>query len=553
MVIFGDGQTAGNIARELLEKGLSVLMASSGRHENNPLLCDGGLPPQDSLMILYKASCLSCHRSAGTFHFLLAHEKGVHTQDAAAVVVAQEAIREPNYSRYGLVHSSRVISLSGLEGMMAAERCWETGDDHPTSVVFLNGLKSESNPVVCEKMMTAVLKLQTTEGFQTYVLTGNLKVAAAGLEKRYRETSKAGAVYVKFARSLPEISQAGDNRVSIRYLDELTGESFCLVPDLLVVDETIRPAAETAGMAKKLQIEFDRHGFAQADNVHRTAVSTNRKGIYVAGPSRITQTRDHDLADAGAAALMVYLNATTGAPREKDDRACIDTGKCVCCLTCIRVCPYQAVALNPKPAVASSLCERCGICAAECPACAIRIPGLEVDDIRTIVRAAQNRNIEPESSPRLVAFCCSRSAQQAAELACLLGRSGSHNLQMIAVPCAGSIASRFLLGSFREGADGVLVLACHPDNCHSGHGNRFANNRVREIKKQMAVIGLQPERLEFASLAANMAAEFGKIVDRFESRLAEMGPSPLRQPNRTETLRPGEKKASEPTIEEPAT
>lgn len=525
MVIFGDGKTAGNIAQDLLGKGMPVLLVSPGQPENGSIFGEKILSAEDLLTILPDSTCLACRGSAGKFNLLLTAETGIHAHDASVVVVAQQSIREPNYSQYGLVPSRGVISLSDLDVVMAGP--WAEKKGCPQSVAFLNGLTSESNPVIFEEMLKAILKMQMDDGFQTYIFTGNLKVAAAGLEKRYRETKEAGAIYIKFATEIPEISQAKDSRVSIRYIDELTGDAFGLSPEFLVVDETIRPAPQTEKLAKILKIELDQSGFAQADNVHRTVVATNRKGIYVAGPSRIVQPTDSDDVDAGVAALLAYRNAPAGAFSEQDDRARIETEKCVRCLTCIRVCPYHAVSLDPKPVVDARLCERCGICAAECPVSAIRIPGLEVADVRKTVHEGQVRKNEQKVQPRIVAFCCSRSAQQAGELFRLLERKGTESLQIVEVPCGGAIAQRFLLESFLEGADGVLVLACHPDNCHSSHGNRFAKNRTIEIQKRLAVIGLQAERLEYASLASNMAAEFGEIVHRFESKLSQMGPSPL--------------------------
>jgi heterodisulfide reductase subunit A-like polyferredoxin len=55
----------------------------------------------------------------------------------------------------------------------------------------------------------------------------------------------------------------------------------------------------------------------------------------------------------------------------------VDPDKCVLCLTCVRSYPHKAMAVDRgKGAAASSpeACQRCGICAGECPARAITLP-----------------------------------------------------------------------------------------------------------------------------------------------------------------------------------
>ena len=57
--------------------------------------------------------------------------------------------------------------------------------------------------------------------------------------------------------------------------------------------------------------------------------------------------------------------------------------KCTACLTCVRICPYDAPVVNPElvgaggiagaAEIAPAACRGCGICAGECPAKAIQL------------------------------------------------------------------------------------------------------------------------------------------------------------------------------------
>lgn len=75
--------------------------------------------------------------------------------------------------------------------------------------------------------------------------------------------------------------------------------------------------------------------------------------------------------------------------------AAVDQTKCVGCLTCVRVCPFNAACMENRGVAFIDLanCRACGICVAECPAGAISLkePGEakgtashSVSDARTI-------------------------------------------------------------------------------------------------------------------------------------------------------------------------
>jgi len=61
--------------------------------------------------------------------------------------------------------------------------------------------------------------------------------------------------------------------------------------------------------------------------------------------------------------------------------AVVDGGKCVACLTCIRLCPFAAPKIVDEgyAEIDPEMCHACGICVLECPAQAIQlVPSPEV-------------------------------------------------------------------------------------------------------------------------------------------------------------------------------
>lgn len=522
-VIFGNGPCAHYIAKDLLYRGAEVIIATRDKRCGFPWSVDSG-----SIEILAETKLLSCRGSAGNYRLVASQNDKKITRTVSSVIIAEEDQRTPNFSLYGLKPLPNVISLSSLMERLSNSSPEENIFLQAKKMVFLTGLFKESYPVIAQQIMRASLLLQSDFHLQTYILTNNLKVAANGLEALYRQTKKAGAIYVKFADTLPKIHQGKDGLVQIEFFDEVTLKQFRLTPDITVVDETIIPSDYTADLSRIFKVDTDNDGFAQADNIHRLCVFTNRKGILTAGPSRCIQGRSDQITDAENAAIASSA-FTCRRPSISEDRAEIDTGKCVRCLTCYRLCPYRAITLNTKVSVVPDACERCGICAAQCPMAAIHIKGLEPVEISDRIIKGRIRQTQEPFIPLLVAFCCTRSAVQARELASRMGHKLPARLTVIEVPCAGCISFEYIFAAFENNADGVLVLTCHEGNCHSEYGNIYTQQTVDQIKQFFIQSGFETERIVVQTIASNMGVEFGKIVNHFEEKILKLGPSRLKR------------------------
>ena len=75
--------------------------------------------------------------------------------------------------------------------------------------------------------------------------------------------------------------------------------------------------------------------------------------------------------------------------------------------------------------------------------------------------------------------------------------------------------------TFTEGADGVMVLACHHGNCKSEASNTYAQWRINDAYRKLAQVGIEKDRLEFSTLASNMASDFARIVIDMEKRIGQ--------------------------------
>jgi quinone-modifying oxidoreductase subunit QmoB len=516
-LIIGSGNCALQIARHLSAAGASVIVADSRPDIPQSTEIVGNPTGSGNIEIMASARLTGCTGFVNSFEAVLARN-GQHTTHAVAgIVVAEDYRRKTNHDALGLRASKYVASLSDLRHRLTAACPQQTETSPGQTIVFLNGLAQENTPVIAGEVMLAARELQRLPGVQAYVLTVNLKVAADGLERLYHETKTAGVFFVKFSETLPQIEQADDGRVTIVFEDEASGHMYRLRPDLTVLDEIVVPSQDLDGLSRILNVDSDSLGFLQTENVHRLPVFTNRRGILAAGPARAVMTPAELAADAAAAAAAVL--ARTQLPAQIVDKASIDTGQCIRCLTCLRLCPYRSVRKDSRISVVAEACEGCGICVAECPREAITMGESGAFFDRRLVEVAADAST---AAPWFLAVCCSRSAGRAGQLAEHMGYELPEGLKMVEVPCAGSLSVKQIMGALASGAGGVLVLTCHVGNCHSESGNLLAQQRVELLRERLGLMGRDPDRLQRHTLAANMPAEFADIVRRFGQRLRTM-------------------------------
>ncbi len=524
ILVIGNGICAANTAKEILAGGNELKIASTENLTSTSLelFKTAGIDPAH---ILTDTKILSCRGCAGDFTILMGSGGKTISEKISGVVIAEEYEKKPNFSTYGLKPASDILPLSFLAGSVILLKDAAKQLPQGVKIVFLTGLGYESNPVTAEEIMLASLKLQTDFNLQTYILTGNLKVAGNGLEKLYRETKTAGTVYFKFTNTSPLILQDNEGKVAIELIDEITRLNFRITPALTVVDETISPSVYLKELAAIFGLHAGADGFLQSGNLHRTGVYTNRKGIFVAGPSRSVLNATDNITDSANAAILTSGTGVAGI-KESKPNAEIRSGSCVRCLTCYRCCPYRAINLDIRPSVMPDACEGCGICFAECPRGAI---SLNLPDNRSVADEIRQAAGIVKSSPLIIAFCCSRSAGRAKELALCTGYRLPENLKVVEVPCSGFVSMEYILSAFQNNAEGVLVLTCHAGNCHSEDGNIFARNRVEQLKEVFSHMNFEKERLEIKTLASNMGYEFAQIADKFENTLKALGSGNLKK------------------------
>jgi coenzyme F420-reducing hydrogenase delta subunit len=130
--------------------------------------------------------------------------------------------------------------------------------------------------------------------------------------------------------------------------------------------------------------------------------------------------------------------------------------------------------------------------------------------------------------PKIVGFLCNWCSYAGADLAGTSRTSYPPQVRIIRVPCSGRVDPLFVLKAFQDGADGVMVLGCHPGDCHYQQGNYYARRRHALMHRLLEFTGIDRERVHISWVSASEGKEFASIVSSFTETVRALGPAPLK-------------------------
>ena len=126
--------------------------------------------------------------------------------------------------------------------------------------------------------------------------------------------------------------------------------------------------------------------------------------------------------------------------------------------------------------------------------------------------------------PSIIAFCCNWCAYAGADLAGVNRRQYAPEVRVLRVMCSGGVSPGIILKVFTSGADGVMVLGCHPGDCHYQTGNIYAEKWVAQVRELLDLAGVDPSRLLLRWISASEGDLFARTMDEFVAHVRELGP-----------------------------
>jgi F420-non-reducing hydrogenase iron-sulfur subunit len=94
--------------------------------------------------------------------------------------------------------------------------------------------------------------------------------------------------------------------------------------------------------------------------------------------------------------------------------------------------------------------------------------------------------------------------------------------------CSGRVDPQFVMRAFRDGADGVMVLGCHPGDCHYRNGNMKALRRFRLFERMLSQMGIEKGRFKLDWVSAGEAKRFQETATEMTDAVKKLGPLHLR-------------------------
>jgi heterodisulfide reductase subunit A len=207
-------------------------------------------------------------------------------------------------------------------------------------------------------------------------------------EKYYRLAREKGVVFVRYdLDKKPEVKKTG-NELTVSARDVVLGKTVKIKPDLVVLSAGIVANPDNKKLSQFLKVPLESDGFFLEAHVKLRPVDFATDGVFVCGlahyPKDIGETIAQARAAAGRAATVLSKNTLESEGKISSVRAELCSG----CGTCVAVCAYSAIEIDPVKNVAvinETLCKGCGACAASCRASAVDLNGFRNEQILSML------------------------------------------------------------------------------------------------------------------------------------------------------------------------
>jgi coenzyme F420-reducing hydrogenase delta subunit len=132
-------------------------------------------------------------------------------------------------------------------------------------------------------------------------------------------------------------------------------------------------------------------------------------------------------------------------------------------------------------------------------------------------------------TPDIRLFTCHYAAQQScAEGGKVLAQLNfPANITLTRLACTGKLEETAILKAFEDGADGVYVVGCPSEGCHNVKGSQRAAKRVASVRKALAEMGVEEDRVRMYHLERGLHPEFIAAAEEMNALISRLGKSPF--------------------------
>lgn len=503
VLVVGAGPAGLAAARQLSDLGLSVLLLERQEHPGGRAREVRASPTQPGdpagaleamarevlshpgVKLVAPARLERVEGRAGAFTAVLRSGDGAATRhEVGAVIVATGAVHPAPGT------DGPTTGYHSFEALLHAE----PSSGFPRSVGFLADPSEVGEMLAQHAILDACLVRERHDG-EAYVFLRNVPVRGSRGQALYERALEAGVRFFRTDGAGVTVSVDGDAAV-VGGRDLILDRPFEIRCEIVVRGGPPEPARGTHEAAAALGMSLEEDRFLSPANVTFLPSRTAREGVLAAG----ALCGDMGIEQATRSGRMAALEARELLERTLPSRSpgdvTIDTGRCVACLTCLRLCPYGAIGLGEeahRPSVSDADCHDCGLCAGACPQRAIRHHGLPDEVV-----------LEKARGVRSLVLGCERSACAAADAAREAGLEIPATVRILPLPCAGIVSTNLIMELLLSGVQNLAVMGCCDENCQNRRGSRAAERRVGLCRSILEGLGADPSRVSFHALASNM-------------------------------------------------
>jgi len=346
--------------------------------------------------------CNICQQTCPAEAIRYDQEDEIITERFGAILVAT-GFKTFDHSAYGEFGGGRypdVISSLQLERLMSAsgptsgEIVRPSDKTHPKTVVFIscvgsrddNKGRSYCSKICCMYMAKQSIMLKEHDpDVQSYIFYIDIRAGGKDFDEfAQRAQDEYGVLYLRGRVS--KIAQEG-KKLIVYGEDSLMGHPVQIPADMVVLATGVEPNDGAPALAQILNVSYDTHNFFVEAHPKLRPVETQTDGIFLAGCAVGPRDIPESVAHGSAAAVKVTALFSRDTLATDPMVSTIDQMRCVGCLACAEVCPFNAIepqVLRDGRVVASvneSLCKGCGLCVATCRSGCANLKGFTLQQL----------------------------------------------------------------------------------------------------------------------------------------------------------------------------
>jgi len=322
------------------------------------------------------------------------------------VIIVATGGQEYRGAEYGYGVNDHVVTQQEFEAFIAKP----LGQQLPDRIVMIQCIgpaEKYCSRVCCTTALKNAIKYKALNpnaeitiifrDIRTYGFKERIYTAARRLGIRF--------IHYEFTQK-PEVILDENSQITVRVKEPLLNITMELQPDTLVLSMPIVPPDHIGNLATLLKLPLDMNGFFLEAHVKLRPIDFAVEGVFMAGMAHYPKFLDEAIAQAQAAASRAAIVLSQKNIMTNARVAVVDATKCVGCLTCVRICPYEVPQIRVDHTgignivgaayIEPAVCQGCGSCAAECPARAIQL--MFYKDVQTLAKIDTLLKVENEGS-----------------------------------------------------------------------------------------------------------------------------------------------------------